>query len=102
MNTTTPPPTTEDRCHCGRYFDHGSDHCPCCGCEQFETTCSHVCDGESCSVDHDLCRSCVTDNRRHTGTPVTEAEMAAWRMWGCTCSPEDASEAAAWMDLVTR
>ncbi len=101
MNTTTPAPTTEDTCHCGGAFA-GSDHCPCCGCEQFETTCSHVCDGESCSVDHNLCPSCVTWNKRRAGLPVTEREMSLWAMWGCTCDPDDAREAAAWMDLVTR
>lgn len=101
MNTTTPAPTTDDTCHCGGKFA-GSDHCPCCGCEQFETTCSHVCDGVGCCTDHNLCPSCVTDNKRRSGVPTTKAEMAQWSLWGCTCSADDAREAAAWMDLVTR
>lgn len=32
---------TEDRCHCTAYMQ-GSDHCPECGCEQFERYCHHV------------------------------------------------------------
>ena len=36
---------SEDRCHCGAQY-HGSDHCPECGCEQYETInvrdCGHV------------------------------------------------------------
>lgn len=100
--TSTPAADTEDRCHCGSESVKTSDHCTCCGCEQFETTCDHVCDGVGCSFDHDLCPSCVTDNKRRSGVPTTEREMAAWRMWGCTCSADAAREAAAWMDLVTR
>jgi hypothetical protein len=33
--------TTEERCHCGAEFQ-GSDHCPECGCEQYESTCDHI------------------------------------------------------------
>jgi hypothetical protein len=32
--------TTETHCHCGAAFN-GSDHCPACGCEQYEATCDH-------------------------------------------------------------
>lgn len=39
-------------CHCNRFF-RGSDHCQCCGCEEFESTCEHVCDGIGCSSEHD-------------------------------------------------
>ncbi len=31
-----------DTCHCGGSFN-GSDHCPCCGCEEHEATCDHKC-----------------------------------------------------------
>ena len=31
-----------ERCHCGADMA-GIDHCPCCGCEEHETTCDHVC-----------------------------------------------------------
>jgi hypothetical protein len=27
---------TEDHCHCGSHYN-GSDHCPSCGCEQYES-----------------------------------------------------------------
>lgn len=27
-------------CHCGSEM-HGSDHCPTCGCEEYESTCDH-------------------------------------------------------------
>lgn len=33
------PDTDEYRCHCRRTFD-GSDHCPFCGCEQYERYCN--------------------------------------------------------------
>jgi primosomal protein N' len=32
---------TDTHCHCGAHRK-GSDHCPECGCEEFETVCSHV------------------------------------------------------------
>lgn len=31
------------RCHCGAALTERRDHCPCCGCEEHETTCTHVC-----------------------------------------------------------
>ncbi len=39
-------------CHCNGFF-RGSDHCQCCGCEEFEGECVHVCDGLTCSSQHD-------------------------------------------------
>lgn len=32
---------TETHCHCGAHR-MGSDHCPECGCEEFESYCSHI------------------------------------------------------------
>jgi hypothetical protein len=32
---------TEERCHCGAH-KQGSDHCPICGCEEFEQRCDHI------------------------------------------------------------
>lgn len=32
---------TATHCHCG-CDRNGSDHCPECGCEEFESVCSHV------------------------------------------------------------
>lgn len=32
---------TATHCHCGAHRK-GSDHCPECGCEEFETVCDHV------------------------------------------------------------
>lgn len=32
---------TEDTCHCGASYG-GSDHCPACYCEQYESVCDHV------------------------------------------------------------
>lgn len=29
-------------CHCGALMGR-SDHCPCCGCEEYEGTCDHEC-----------------------------------------------------------
>jgi hypothetical protein len=34
-----------EHCHCGAMM-RGSDHCPECGCEQFEAVCSHVAAGK--------------------------------------------------------
>lgn len=39
-------------CHCLGFF-RGSDHCQCCGCEELEATCAHVCDGVGCTLEHD-------------------------------------------------
>ena len=30
------------RCHCGADMGR-TDHCPCCGCEEFERVCERVC-----------------------------------------------------------
>lgn len=32
---------TDETCHCGASMQ-GSDHCPECGCEEYEQTCDHV------------------------------------------------------------
>lgn len=32
---------TATHCHCGKHRE-GSDHCPECGCEEFERVCDHV------------------------------------------------------------
>ena len=47
MNTSERPAqrTTEagvTRCHCGADMA-GIDHCPCCGCEEWERTCDSTC-----------------------------------------------------------
>jgi hypothetical protein len=44
MNAVTYPAnsgTSERTCHCGAHFD-GSDHCPFCGCEQYERYCDAI------------------------------------------------------------
>lgn len=42
MDATTTRTDTEDRCHCGARYA-GSDHCPACGCEQYESgDCGHT------------------------------------------------------------
>lgn len=43
MNTTEGR-TRQDsgHCHCGSPM-HGTDHCPCCGCEQHEKVCDWTC-----------------------------------------------------------
>lgn len=42
--TYTPPIYTDaqgvERCHCGSRMN-GSDHCPECGCEEYESRCDH-------------------------------------------------------------
>lgn len=35
----------EETCHCGSPM-RGSDHCPWCGCEQWERTCDETWEGE--------------------------------------------------------
>ncbi len=39
---------TEHQCHCGAEY-RGSDHCPECYCEQYESTCDHQSVGEPCA-----------------------------------------------------
>lgn len=41
METETATTTDWDHCHCGAHMN-GSDHCPDCGCEQWERTCDHT------------------------------------------------------------
>lgn len=36
-------PQTPTTCHCGSPM-HGSDHCPECGCEEYESYCDHTFD----------------------------------------------------------
>lgn len=36
-------------CHCGSPLD-GSDHCPFCGCEQYESTCNQTYEGPKARV----------------------------------------------------
>lgn len=43
--------TTSTHCHCGAEFTD-SDHCKCCGCEQFERTCTWTCK-DAGSDEHD-------------------------------------------------
>lgn len=40
---------TDTHCHCGAAYE-GSDHCPECGCEQWESYCDHQ--HESAMYDH--------------------------------------------------
>lgn len=43
-------------CHCGGFF-RGSDHCQCCGCEEHESTCNHICttgNTSTCTTSHDF------------------------------------------------
>lgn len=40
------------------------------------------------------CPACETEAKMEAGAPVTEQERAAWMMWGCTCEPGSADEAA--------
>jgi hypothetical protein len=37
---------TETHCHCGAHRK-GSDHCPECYCEEYESTCDHVHEDET-------------------------------------------------------
>lgn len=39
-----------ETCHCGAKFTD-SDHCKCCGCEEFEATCDWTCSDDT-SEDH--------------------------------------------------
>lgn len=52
MDTRT---DTSERCHCGCTSVTRTDHCTCCGCEQWETVCTHVCthdtEGEGCETE---------------------------------------------------
>ena len=41
---------TETHCHCGAQRG-SSDHCECCGCEEFETVCDWTC-SDAASEDH--------------------------------------------------
>lgn len=43
----------DEHCHCGSPM-HGSDHCPCCGCEQHEAMCASRCanPGTTDMMDH--------------------------------------------------
>lgn len=47
------------------------------------------------------CHSCQVEADVLAGT-ASQADKNHWSMWGCTCSDEDAAEATAWMEMVTR
>ena len=47
------------------------------------------------------CHSCQVEASVLAGT-ASRTDANHWSLWGCTCSKDDAAEAAAWMDLVTR
>lgn len=47
------------------------------------------------------CHSCQVEADVLAGT-ASQADRNHWSLWGCICKPEDAREAAEWMDLVTR
>lgn len=41
-----------EHCHCLARM-HGSDHCPCCGCEEYEAYCRHICPApEARAIEH--------------------------------------------------
>lgn len=65
--------TTETTCHCAAPFN-GSDHCPECGCEQFEAYCDHIWDG---TTPRDEFGCAMTDKQYHAVNAVISAVHAA-------------------------
>jgi hypothetical protein len=47
------------------------------------------------------CHSCQVEADVLAGT-ATQADRNHWTLWGCTCTPEAAQDAAEWLHLVTR
>lgn len=53
------------------------------------------------------CETCQTGERMFSDDPevvasVTQMERTRWSLWGCFCTQEQADEANAWMESVTR
>jgi hypothetical protein len=48
-----------------------------------------------------MCITCQIEAKRQAGVEVTNAERNHWMLWGCTCDPEAAQAAAAYLQLVT-
>ena len=51
---------------------------------------------------NDKCFTCQIDDLRSAGIELTNQERNHSMMWGCTCEPEAAEDAIAYMNLVTR
>jgi hypothetical protein len=51
---------------------------------------------------NDTCLTCQTFDRRNNGEDVPQVEINRANLWGCTCDPEAAAEAEAFIALVTR
>ena len=69
---------TETYCHCGAHY-RGSDHCPACGCEQYETIhvrdCGHLCTQEE--------RGCTWLIQVASGNPEPDFPEDLWNEIPC-------------------
>lgn len=48
------------------------------------------------------CITCQISRKMERGEEVTQQERNHWMLWGCTCEPDAAAEAQAFMERVTR
>lgn len=50
------------------------------------------------------CYTCQADEQaeRHGFDSMTQQQRNHWAMWGCTCTTEQAEEAQAFMNMMTR
>lgn len=49
------------------------------------------------------CQQCLDyESKQATGSWPSGQSFNRWAMWGCTCTPEQAEEAQAYISLVTR
>ena len=69
---------TETTCHCGTPYN-GSDHCPACGCEQYESlACFGIRDFDtSPRYDHPYTMTAATRATAHSATLPTAASSLA-------------------------
>ena len=67
---------TPTHCHCGTAYG-GSDHCPVCGCEQYEARCDHV---SRFAIAHQYEQQCaVVFGHARAGAPSSAAHGEAIR-----------------------
>lgn len=79
--TTTNRPDTATRCHCGGYYN-GSDHCPECGCEQYESgDCGHTAKFIVARMPY----ATAGGNRWHVISEATDVHVAHHRTEDAAC-----------------
>lgn len=75
---------------------NGSDHCPCCGCEEYESYCENVCDHGAEAPDHDDYEAEAADGCPSCGGAVFAlGRLGRLQWWRCRDCGHDINERTA-------